>query len=407
MNARNLLFPALRCRMGDTFYYATSLSFRDVVVWIKPTDEIHKSVKLSRWIQRRLVHDHSGRIAEYLKSQRERFFNAIVVGIYGGAPQWAPLSVTVPEWVHDITVSDDDRENLESSIGILSLSGDEKLFAIDGQHRVEGIKKSLEGGGHELETDEIVALFVGHDTTTTGEQRTRRLFTTLNKTAKRVSDADRVALDEDDGFAVVTRRLLDEFALFKRGKIIAFNPTASLSGSDDQHLTTIISLYSQCKDIYSDRLTRPVVKKAHFSGARPTDKALDQVYKAMCEYWRAMKDHISEVGRVLAGRAQAGDYRKSDRNHLLLRPVGQRAFAGATGVLIERGEKVRRAVERLSKVDLWIHSEAWHEILWDPVQNVMLKSPVLAETWLLRQIGENGRSDARQRKLDETIKRKA
>lgn len=81
MSDRNKIFPSLRCRMGDTIYYSTFLSFRDVADWIKPTVEIHKSSLLSRWIQRHLLEKHADGIADYLKTQDERFFNAIVVGI--------------------------------------------------------------------------------------------------------------------------------------------------------------------------------------------------------------------------------------------------------------------------------------------------------------------------------------
>lgn len=392
--------------MGNTIYYATFLSFKDVVDWVKPTDEIHKSSRLSKWIQRQLLTKHADRIAEYLLTQEERFFNAIVVGIYGGEPTWAPLHVSVPEGVEEFTLNDEQREHLESSIGILSLSGDEKLFAIDGQHRVAGIKGALKDNPEKLSGDEIIALFVGHDTTKRGEQSTRRLFTTLNKTAKRVSDADRVALDEDDGFAVVTRRLIDEFEMFKLGQPIRFAPTASLPTNDTEHVSTIISLYSQIKDIYSTDLTSAQIKKTNFGRARPSDESLDEVYRFVCDYWKSLKRYVPEVEDVLSGKKTAGELRKQNKNHLLMRPIGQRAFAGAVGVLVERGTKVGPAVKKLSGVDLWIHKKMWHDILWDPKQKVMLKSPLLSETLLLRKVGEEARSASRAAKLNEVLKQR-
>jgi hypothetical protein len=48
----------------------------------------------------------------------------------------------------------------------------------------------------------------------------------------------------------------------------------------------------------------------------------------------------------------------------------------------------------------------WHEILWDPQREVMLKSPLLPETLLLRKVREKGRSVARDNKLDETLKKR-
>jgi DNA sulfur modification protein DndB len=390
--------------MGDAIYYVTYFTFDDVNSWVKPTTEIHKSAKLSKWIQRQLIRGHADNIAKYLQEQKERFFSAIVVGIYGGEPKWAPFSVAAP--VGDIAsaITDAERERMEASVGVLQLSGDEKIFAIDGQHRVAGIKASLENKATELKDDEVVVLVVGHKKTAAGERRTRRLFTTLNKTARRVSDADRIALDEDDGFAVVTRRLVDEFDLLQ-GQMIAFAPTAALPTSDDKSLTTIINLNNQLRDMYFPAVTSLGIKKRDFGAARPTDEAMEEVYLLACDYWKALKQEVKEISEVLGQRGDAGMYRQPDKNHLLLRPVGQRAFAGATGVLMERGASVKEAVKRLATVDMWIHKKMWHHVLWDPVQEQMLKTPANAETLLLRKLREKGRTAKRDKNLDEALAR--
>src|SRR4051812_10667840 len=127
MKRTRFLFPALRCRTGDTIYYVSYLTFRDVVEWIKPTDEVHRSKKLSNWIQRQLIKGHADTIADYLLHQNERFFNALVVGVYGGQPSWAPLSVA--SHPGEVELTDEDRETLSASVGILLFKGTEKLFA--------------------------------------------------------------------------------------------------------------------------------------------------------------------------------------------------------------------------------------------------------------------------------------
>ncbi len=402
--AKRQLFPALRCRMGDTIYYVSYLTFRDVVDWIKPTDEIHRSKKLSDWIQRQLIKGHADAIAMYLLNQGERFFNALVIGIYGGEPTWAPLSVSAPP-AADIKIDDEDREMLSSSVGLLHLQGDEKLFAIDGQHRVAGIKKAVETNT-DISTDEIVAIFVGHKTNKAGEKRTRRLFTTLNKTARRVSDADRIALDEDDGFAVVTRRLIDEFKLFKLGKLIDFAPTAALKQTDEDHLTTIINIYSQIRDLYQPSMSGTDLVRSDFTNARPADDAIDAFYETCTKYWTLLEANVPELKEVFDGEQKPGHYRALKKNHLLFRPIGQRAFAGAVGAVVHRGKTLDKAIESLCKVDLWIHKKAWHGILWDPTQEVMLKSAPIAETFLLKQIGEDARSPSRAEKLKQILQAK-
>jgi len=406
MTKSRRMFPTLRCRMGDTIYYATYLTFRDVHEWIKPTDEVHRSKQLSDWIQRQLMEKHASGIATYLCNQEERFFNAVVIGIYGGSPSWSPLHVSSPPGGDAPTISDNDREMLDSSVGLLCLDGSEQLFAIDGQHRVEGIKNALMKESS-LADDEIIALFVGHDTSEAGLQRTRRLFTTLNKTAKRVSDAARVALDEDDGFAVVTRKIIDDSGLFDGGRLVAFAPSGAIPNADRTSVTTIISLYHQLKDLYSQTLSNGALRKRDYASARPTDSDIDSLYRAYCVYWNSVCKVVEPVREVIKSSIEAGAYRKPRKNHVLMRPVGQRAFIGAVGVLVERGAEIEEAVERLAKVELWIHKKAWRQILWDPLQNVMLKSVSLAESFLLSQIGEDCRSTARQRKLDLTIENRA
>ena len=68
----------------------------------------------------------------------------------------------------------------------MTLRGDEKLFALDGQHRLAGINRAIRDGMSGSD-DEVSVIFLGHKNTDDGLKATRRLFTTLNKTARPVS----------------------------------------------------------------------------------------------------------------------------------------------------------------------------------------------------------------------------
>ena len=210
-DSRILKLPGLRARIGDWVYYITSMRLRDVAERISLASEIHKSEALSDLIQRAVESSHSDAIRDYLLHQKERFFNALVVGVYGGSPKWAELSIDaghrkkfgeIPEYI-------------EGALGILVFDGSEKLFAVDGQHRVVGIKLALEADS-DLGEEEVGAIFVGHRTDRPGRERTRRLFTTLNRYAKPVNKMQIIALDEDDSVAIITRRLLEDHVLFTK-----------------------------------------------------------------------------------------------------------------------------------------------------------------------------------------------
>jgi DNA sulfur modification protein DndB len=391
--------------MGDWFYYVTYLSFLDVSEWIKPTEEVHQSKKLAGWIQRRLNSSHTQAISEYLLTQPERFFNSIVIGVYGGQPEWAPLRVTVPKDIDFEELSDQEEIELESAIGLLKFSGNENLFAIDGQHRVAGIKKAIQNS-QELKQEEICALFVEHENSESGMKRTRRLFTTLNKTAKKVAVADIVALDEDDGFAVVTRQLVDEFDLFIKGERVSFSANAAIPDSDLTSITSVIGIYYLTQDLYPKKKVANLPKKSEILNSRPLDEIIDEIYSLNREYWLVLKDLIPEYKLVFQNqKLLPGHYRTPENNHMLFRPIGQRAFASAVQVLIERSHTMRDAIQKLREASLYLNNEAWHYVLWNPIQQKMISANRSAsETFLLRQIGEKGRTSKHDRRLDELLK---
>jgi DNA sulfur modification protein DndB len=60
-----------------------------------------------------------------------------------------------------------------------------------------GIKRAV-AESTTLGEEEVIVLFVSHSRSTDGMERSRRLFTTLNRYAKPVSKMDIIALDEDD-----------------------------------------------------------------------------------------------------------------------------------------------------------------------------------------------------------------
>ena len=430
-DAKGTLFlPALRCHMGDRYYYATAMKLRDIAARVHPPDEVHERERLSRWIQRQVVEGHAPDIGEYLKHQPQRFFSALVVAVYGGKPKWTEVALRSAEVGLDDEFPSDDRESLEGDIGVLRLRGYERLFAVDGQHRVEGIKLAL-AERPEIGDEEVCALFVGHADTPEGEERTRRLFTTLNKTAKRVAEKQIIALDEDDGFAVATRNVVDRFDLLssgpevgpcagdrernavkKRVGFIALKDTGGLSRKDACAVTTIVTLYHLCQDLYPvAQASCPEARQLRavdIKNRRPTDEVLDAIYESVCAFWTSCSESIEEFREVLDGKEMPVELRTNDRNHLLFRPIGQRALAKAVAVLVRRnGHTVSTAVETLTAQDLWLHSAEWQEILWDPIQEKMKMSMGLAESFLLHRAGFDARTNASQKKLDGVLARAA
>ena len=193
-------------------------------------------------LQRTLRGDRTTKITDYLVQQDQRFFNSLVVATYGGDPKWHEVSIKgAPS-----TLETEIPGRLEGILGILVLDGSETLFAIDGQHRVAGMREALKQN-ETLGKEEVSVILVAGVTQDhrqddpEGFERTRRLFTTLNRYAKPVSKADVIALDEDDSVAIATRLLVEDHPLFSEKTSIGQGN--NIIPSDQRSFTTIGTLY--------------------------------------------------------------------------------------------------------------------------------------------------------------------
>lgn len=380
------IFPALRSRMGDWWYYVTTLTFREVAKCIKRVDEVHERKDLETWIQRKLRSERERQIANYLLGQQQRFFNAIVAGIYGGEPEWFPVVVGESKTLKDVALG----ERQATAFGFLRLSGAELIFAVDGQHRVAGIKLALEESkGKELDDDELVVIFISHKRTDEGVERTRRLFTTLNKFAKPVSKAELIALNDDDAFAIVTRRLIESYKGLGSG-FVPLAPTANIPPGDQSSITTAIALYELVQTV-SVRTGSPERKSLEMGPA--SENRVAELYKIMSSFWDALRKNVPDIASVMESRpedAMARQFRTENGGHLLFRPAGLAAFARATRILMDRTKgDVGSAVSRLSKVPLRLSDKPWCGILWNPATKTMIvKHKKLSTNLFLHKIQE-------------------
>ncbi|HFV9295413.1 TPA: DNA sulfur modification protein DndB [Serratia fonticola] len=398
---KNILLPAIRSHVGDWSFYAATISFSNVAMLIKAPDELHESKNLSEWIQREAIANHADEISNYILNTEQRFLGALIIGVYDGNPNWAPLNVNFNNNL--IEINEAQKNEIEGKLGLLQLSGKERLFAIDGQHRVEGIKKAVKDDeGNKISSDEICALFVSHDPTSkTGIERTRRPFTTVNKKAKKISKASIIALDEDNGFSIVVRELIDRFWLFEdKRKHVAYTSSGAIPATSETVFTSVVGLYELVKDFCPDKTRK------YFENQRPTDKELDDFINDFCIYLDYILNKSEEMKSVFITKEHVVSYyRENNRNHLLFRPVGQRVFTKAVQLLISRGLNIKEAVDSLLKSNLWINEKDWEHILWDPINNKMITNKIaLAEALLLKLSGSKYRNKASNDKLVQFLK---
>ncbi len=377
-----LKLPALKGIIGDWIYYVTLLSFREVRDRIRRNEEIHETKELQDWLQRELT-DRSDDIAEYLTSQKQRFFNGIVVGVYGGEPQWYPLSLQPSVYLDPKVVNED----VKLSLGILELSGDEELFAIDGQHRVEGIKQLAKQIGDEAFNempDELCAIFVAHKKTEAGMQRTRRLFSTLNRRVQPVSFTELIILDEDDIVAITCRHLIEKHPLFTDGKI-SLQKQKALNSADQRSFTSVIALY-QTMDIYLSINFTPKNKWKKFKLVRPSEDIVEQYVSRASQFWDQLVERIPELQFVVTMGPEdklSDSLRSLHGGDLFFRPILPVILAKTLKKAIGFGMSEDTFLSRFIQIPRELSDPPWRGILWDGTMVTRAKNQSIAERLIL------------------------
>lgn len=394
MNKKNksndeIVLPALRGVMGSWVYYSCLMSIDEIAKRVHYADEVHKNEKLSEMIQRRLKTVRSRQIAEYLQTQEDRFFNSLVIATYGGQPNWSSID----------SLNSKGREGFVeklsgdtiSSVGFLSLNGEERLFALDGQHRLSGIKKAIRDGLSQDPPDDVSVIFVGHKETSKGLERTRRLFTTLNKTAKPVSKGDIIALDEDDVVALSVRWLIEETKLFS-GDRVAFVASNNLPAKNVKSLTTIGNLYDVLEVVFSSVETELKKSKQELKRARPVDDELTRYFALSKLYFEGLAKSFKPLNDFFKSQdteATVKKYRGSHGGDALFRPIGQKVFAEIVAALSKK-MTLTDAIALCGKLPTKIDSEPYEGLMWDSsTQRISNSNLVTLREVLLYMLGES------------------
>ncbi|MGW4273037.1 DGQHR domain-containing protein [Streptomyces seoulensis] len=309
------------------------------------------------------------------------------------------------------------RLDVRGRLGLIDLSAKSRLYALDGQHRVIGIKAALElistgrldvrdkdrkvkrdemlslddliaeNGldeaqlqqlGDERMGIEIIPAVLKGESRADAQLRVRTTFTHVNKQASPLTPGEIAQLDEDDGFAIVARRVAVGHSFLTRVRS-AVNFKNSTISSRSVPITTLQTLtwmartYLLAHNEYAGWAT-----KGKELARRPGKEDLARGVADYTDLW----DHIAELPtfRAIAAGEPVARHRRfahEDKNdggghgHLLLRPVGQQALAQAVGLLHAEGMSLdhifaklttfdRRGVLRLDAVE-----NPWWGVLYD------------------------------------------
>ena len=361
---KKIALPALRGIMGDWIFYSCLMDIGEINDRVKYAKEIHNNKQLSDMIQRKITPARSEQIAQYLKSEKERFFNSLVVATYGGEPSWYALS-DVRNKIEKPDLRDLSDEAIQS-LGFLTLRGDESLFALDGQHRLSGIRRAIKTGLDQSLYDDVSVIFVGHQDNQKGLERTRRLFTTLNKTARPVSKGDIIALDEDDVMAICVRQLIEKTKLFG-GERIAFVASNNMPVSNFIALTTISNLYDVLTVIFTSTNFGLKQPKAELKRVRPSDEHLKKYFEYAEKFFQLLMGNFSELNEFFSAANTTEvvkKYRGRHGGNALFRPIGLEIFVQIIARL-SKDRSLSQAVKLASKLPRELSKPPYESLMWE------------------------------------------
>ena len=397
---KKLYLPSLRGIIGDWVYYPTLMKLKDIAERVGIAEEISQSKALSEMVQRFIKEKRGLEIKDYLLTQEQRFFNSLIVAVHEGAPIWyeithLEISKQIITQLDNEDIPEDVPEDVVAGIGILSLNGKEKLFALDGQHRLIGIKKAV-AENPQLGEDELSIIFIAHKTNPEGMKRSRRLFTTLNKYAAQVSKGETIALDEDDTMAITVRRLITENRMFMEKRILN-NATDNVPKSNQTCLTTIGNLYDLLDTLFTkvyvtskeEKLTD---KRNELTKIRQSDEILNQHYTNACNYFKGLTDSflpLKEFADTSDSSAVVKKYRHLDGGNVLFRPIGLKIFTEIVAVLVET-RSLSDCFKLISKLPTDLTEIPYNSIIWHPTQKkILTKGKTLVKYLLLYMLNQS------------------
>jgi DNA sulfur modification protein DndB len=363
--------PSIRAKAGIWVYYISTLTYAQVEDYVKRVDnELHKSTVLREMLQRSIT-DNYKQIATYITQQEERFFNSLVLAVYDGDPQW-----------HEVRLNYGDEEEYYD-IGLLELTGKEKIFPIDGQHRVEGIKKVLSESDR-FNEERIPVIFIGHKNDDDGMKRARRLFSTLNRYAKPISKRDIIALDEDDSVSIASRELIEMHPLFSDERILD-SKSKSIPESNKKAFTTIITFYECNYELLHLFLEDRVVKNSDGQRMRGNSKAkeyirfrpeqleLEAFINLCADFWNAISSEIFCVREYLASNPATENFRNKNGGLFPFRPAALIPLVKSIiHIHMKTGKSFSEILRRINTLPLKISDKVWAGLLWDNNNKKML-----------------------------------
>lgn len=351
-----IVIPAIRGKLGNTEYYETTMKVRDLVHAVRPPREMDGWANFS--IEERMQREPDvkriqSQLAPYIAKNADRFFGSIIVLVYKGEITFEAMS----DLAKNIPAAY--KQNAQR-IGFITIDGG-TLIVLDGQHRHLALRMVQQGEvegacAGEVGEDEVCVIFITFES----ELKTRRIFNTVNRYAKQTSRGDNIITSEDDGYAIVSRRLLrDGEPLGKPSDIVNWKSNTLTKRSTQ--LTTISAVYETVKLILRLHNVEKLPEQE-----RPTEEELDSYLGYCAEVWDALLQSIHHYKIAVSDPAKIPDMRDdAARTALLFKPAAQIALVDAVLRAVDIGGlKIPEAIVRANRIENWsMDADVWRGVI--------------------------------------------
>lgn len=378
-------------------------------------------------LQRPLDWSRQAPLTQYLAARKFHKFPAVLV-VQSSA--WVD-DPEAPEWDESGRATQSTADFLpldrNETIGLLDVSETVSIFALDGQHRLMGVRglmtllktgklqrynKSkkpvgdpitiddlideyqldpayLQSLAHEKIGIEFIPAVIQGETREEAKRRVRSIFVHVNLMALRLSKGQLALLNENDGFSIVARQIAASHPLFKEveGRNPRVNWDSATVATKSTVLTTLQALNEMSQRYLEHKFPhwKPSEKKGLIP-MRPEDEELAagiEEFSRLFDYLAGLPSYKKLENRTETPQMRRFSFEKNGGDgNILFRPVGQVALAQALGILVfKRGLSGDRIFKKLRKYDTargFSHIETpqslWYGVLYDPNKKRILVS---------------------------------
>ncbi len=416
--------PAIEARMGSSRYYQAVMTARELAATVRPAMDFEEfdTFMAHERMQRKLSEERvEQEIVPYLSNSGDRFFGSIIVLVY--KPEQFEFESLEKLKRGDLGGS---YKGLNSRLGALTINGG-KLFALDGQHRLHALRTVISGNSKTpilklpiegpftdvVADDELSVIFLEFESI----EKARRIFNKVNRYAKPTTKSTNILTSEDDGYAIITRCLINQDdptkfdaiteppipEFFKNKKAVLQMEGTSIK-QNSPHLTTLQVVYDSVQEIC--KATKQPTLDEKKTIVRPTDQVLREAYEICATWW----SHLVQGFQPIIRAFNMPDFLPDDRHYeskysLAYRPKGLEAIIGGMLVAHECSRlSPATIIERTNKLNMHLGSDMWRGILTGANGTIMGSNVPLAKTLIAYQIVGDAIGARRFAKLEEDYK---